>query len=159
MLGNLIDDGAPDHHAVGVAGDLGRIVGVLDAEANRDRQAGMALDPLHRLADAGVIGERRPGDAGQRDIIDEARRVVEHGGSAMVVRRRRGEADEVQPCAQRGNAKLGILLRRQIDDDEAIDASGNANSVSATTPMVPAMNEPIAETASAAPARPFCAMA
>ena len=41
----------------------------------------------------------------------------------------------------------------------AIDASGKANSVSATTPMVPAINEPMADTASAAPARPFCAIA
>ena len=37
----------------------------------------------------------------------------------------------------------------------AIEASGMANNVNATTPIVPAMNDPIADTASAAPARPF----
>ena len=40
----------------------------------------------------------------------------------------------------------------------AIDVSGSANSVSATTPIVPAMNDPMADTASAAPARPFFAI-
>jgi hypothetical protein len=40
----------------------------------------------------------------------------------------------------------------------AIDESGIAKSVSATTPIVPAMNEPIAETANAAPALPFFAI-
>ena len=40
----------------------------------------------------------------------------------------------------------------------AIDVSGMANSVRPTTPSVPAMNEPIAEIASAAPPRPFFAI-
>ena len=40
----------------------------------------------------------------------------------------------------------------------AIEASGTANRVRPTTPMVPAMNEPIADTASAAPARPLRAI-
>jgi hypothetical protein len=40
----------------------------------------------------------------------------------------------------------------------AIDVSGTAKSVSPTTPRVPAMKEPIAATASAAPARPFFAI-
>ena len=37
--------------------------------------------------------------------------------------------------------------------------SGGAITVSAMTPKVPAMNEPTAAMQSAAPARPFCAMA
>jgi len=38
-------------------------------------------------------------------------------------------------------------------------ASGGASTVSMITPKVPAMNEPTAAMHSAAPARPFCAMA
>ena len=41
----------------------------------------------------------------------------------------------------------------------ANDASGGAISVSASTPNVPAIHEPTAAMHSAAPARPFCAMA
>ena len=40
----------------------------------------------------------------------------------------------------------------------AIEDNGTANTVSPITPSVPAMNEPIADTASAAPARPFFAI-
>jgi len=40
----------------------------------------------------------------------------------------------------------------------AIEVSGSANSVRPMTPMVPAMNEPIADTARAAPALPFLAI-
>ncbi len=40
----------------------------------------------------------------------------------------------------------------------AIEERGRANSVRATMPMVPAMNEPMADTARAAPARPLSAI-
>ena len=41
----------------------------------------------------------------------------------------------------------------------AMVASGGATTVSTSTPKVPAIHEPTAAMQSAAPARPFCAMA
>ena len=41
---------------------------------------------------------------------------------------------------------------------KAVEESGTANSVRATTPRVPAMKEPMADIASAAPARPLRAI-
>ena len=49
------------------------------------------------LGDLAGIGRRRAGDAGDRDVVDEARGVREHGRQALVVGRRRREADEVEP--------------------------------------------------------------
>ena len=70
------------------------------------------------------IGRRRAGDAGDRDVVDEARRVGEHGGQALVVGRRRRQADEVEPGLERRQAELLVLLGRQVDDDQAVDAGG-----------------------------------
>ncbi len=81
----------------------------------------MALDPRHSRRDLAGIGRGRAGDAGDRHVIDEARRVVQHRRQTLVVGRRRGEADEVEPRLQRRQAQLLIFLRRQIDDDEAVD--------------------------------------
>ena len=94
----------------------------LHAEAHRDGQIGMALDARHGRLDSGVVGEGRPGNPGQRNIIDEAARVFEDLRQALVVRRRRREADEVQPRGAGGQAELVVLLGRQIDDDEPVDA-------------------------------------
>ena len=46
----------------------------------------------------------------------------EHGGQPRVVGGRRREPDEVEPRLQRRQAQLLVLLRRQIDDDEPVDA-------------------------------------
>ena len=43
-----------DHDAIGIAADVGGVVGGLDAEADGDRQVGVALDALDRLAHRGV---------------------------------------------------------------------------------------------------------
>ena len=82
----------------------------------------MALDPGHRGRDRAEIRNRGSRDAGHRYIIDEARSVSENGRKPRVIGRRRREADEVQPCLQSRQAQLRIFLRRQIDDDQAIDA-------------------------------------
>ena len=76
------------------------------------------------LADLVGVGRRRAGDAGDRDVIDEARGVREHGGQALVVGRRRRQADEVEARLQRRQAELLVFLRRQVDDDQAVDAGG-----------------------------------
>ena len=74
----------------------GRARRVPDAEADRDRQRGVALDPRDRRRDAARIGRGRAGDAGDRDVVDEARGVGEHGRQPLVVGGRRREADEVR---------------------------------------------------------------
>ena len=84
----------------------------------------MALDALHGLRDLRIIRDGCAGDAIDRDIIDKARGIGEHLGQALVVGGGGGEADEVHARFERGNAELRILLRRQIDHDQPIDASG-----------------------------------
>ncbi len=60
-----------------------------------------------RAADLGGIGGARPRHAGDRDVVDEARRVGENGRHAGLIRRRRGEADEVEArvLARAGTAR------------------------------------------------------
>ena len=72
--------------------------------------------------DIGIGGRAGAGDAGDRDVVDEARGIAQHGGQALVVGRRRGEADEMQARRLGRQAELLVLLGRQIDDDEPVDA-------------------------------------
>ena len=72
--------------------------------------------------DLAGIGRGRAGDAGDRDVVDEARGVREHRRQALVVGGRRREPDEVEPGLERRQAKLLVLLGRQVDDDQAVDA-------------------------------------
>ena len=51
-LGEAADEGGADDDAVGETGDLGRLVAVADAEADRDRQGGVLADPAHQRAGA-----------------------------------------------------------------------------------------------------------
>ena len=118
----LVDQGRAHHRAIGDLGDGGRLGGVADAEADGDRQIGMALQPRYRPGDIGIGGRAGAGDAGDGDVIDEARGIAQHGGQALVVGGRRGEADEMQARRLGRQAELLILLRRQIDDDQPIDA-------------------------------------
>ena len=74
--------------------------------------------------DLGGIGRRSAGDAGDRDVVDEARGIREHRGSRRssvvgVARRMKFE-----PGLERRQAKLVVLLGRQVDDDQAVDACG-----------------------------------
>ena len=48
--------------------------------------------------------------------------MFEHGRGAVVIRRRCGQADEVDACGHGRDAKFVIFFRWQIDDDQAIDA-------------------------------------
>ncbi len=84
----------------------------------------MALDARHRAVNRSRIRRGGAGDAGDRNVIDEARRVREHGRQPLVVGRRRGEADEIEPRLHRRQTEFGVLLRRQVDDDETVDAGG-----------------------------------
>ena len=62
-------------------------------------------------ADLAVIGRGRAGDAGDRDVIDEARRVGEHRRQALVVGGRRRQADEVEAGLQAPAGKARRLPR------------------------------------------------
>jgi hypothetical protein len=84
----------------------------------------VALDAGDSGGDLAGVGRGRAGDAGDRDVVDEARGVREHRRQALVVGRGRGETDEIEPGRERGQAQLLILLRRQVDDNEPIDAGG-----------------------------------
>ena len=119
-----VDQRRADHHAVGAFGDGARLLRGAHAEADRDRQLGVALDARHRGVDLVRVGRGRAGDAGDRDVIDKARGVGEHRRQPLVVGGRRREPDEVQAGLQRRQAKLLVLLGRQIDDDQAVDAGG-----------------------------------
>ena len=82
----------------------------------------MPLDPFDRLSHPGVVRQSRAGDARKRHIIDEAGSVFEHLGKPPVVGRGRGEADEIQARVARRDAQLGVLLGRQVDDNQPVDA-------------------------------------
>src|SRR3954468_19353441 len=56
-------------------GSFGEGAGLLrgaDAEADRHRQPRVALDPRHRGVDLVRVGRGRPGNTGDRDVIDKA---------------------------------------------------------------------------------------
>ena len=85
--------------------------GRVDAEADGDRQVGLRLEPRHG-GRHGIVGRRRgAGDAGDRHVIEKARRVREHRRQARGIGRRRGEADEIEPGGAGGKAEFGIFLR------------------------------------------------
>ncbi len=97
---------------------------VLHAEADRDRQIGVALDARDRLFHLRRIGRRRAGDAGDRHVIDEARGVLQDRRQPLVVRGRCRETDEVEAGVKRRHAHLVVFLGRQVDDDETVHARG-----------------------------------
>ena len=96
----------------------------LDAEADGDRQVGMAAQAVDGLARL-PLPTRGAGDADDRDVIDEAAGVRQHDGQTVVVGGRCRQADEVEAGGERGQAQLDVLFRRQIDDDQSVDAGGD----------------------------------
>ena len=118
------DQRRADHDAVGALRDRARLLRRAHAEADADRQFGMALDARDRGCDLARVRRGGAGNAGDRDVIDKARSVREHSRQPLVVGRRRGEADEIEAGLQRRQAKFGVLLGRQIDDDQPVDAGG-----------------------------------
>jgi hypothetical protein len=93
-----------------------------DAKAHDHRKIGLRFDPGDLWTDIGGFSGGSAGDAGDRDVIDKARGVLQHLGQAFVIGGGRGKADEVEASGLGGQAKLGILLGRQVDDDQAVDA-------------------------------------
>ena len=79
-------------------------------------------------------GAARAGDPGDADVVDEAGTAIEHQRQALVVRRRRDQADDVD--AMRGGVRhqnVG-LLGGQIDHDQAIDAGAAASAQKRSAP-------------------------
>ena len=122
-IGHRVDDRRADHDAVGRGADHPRLLGGLDAEADADRQVGVALDALDRGRDLARVRQRRAGDAGHRHVVDEARRVLQHLGQPLVVGGGRRQPDEVDAGLQRRDAQLLVHLGRQVDDDQPVDAA------------------------------------
>ena len=90
---------------------------------SRPRPAGACARLMRATSGAtrSATGRLLAGDAGDRDVVDEAADVLEHRRQAPVVGGRRGEADEVEAGRARRQAQLGVLLRRQVDDDQPVD--------------------------------------
>src|SRR5207249_3683981 len=65
------------------------------------------------------------GDPGDCDIINKAARVLDDQRQALLVAGRGGKADDVEARGPRRKGQLGILLGRQIDDDDAVDSGGD----------------------------------
>src|SRR6185437_9441297 len=74
-----IDQRRADHRAVGALGNRARRFRRPYAEADTDRKLGMPLDPRDGAADGLRIGGAAAGDTGDRDVVDKARSVGEHG--------------------------------------------------------------------------------
>ena len=120
-----VDQRRADHDAVGVLRRWRRrFRAFFTPKPTATGRLVCALDARNRRADLRRVRSGRAGDAGDRDIVDKARGIRENGRQTPVVGGRRREADEVQACRKRGQAELRILFRRQIDDDQAIDAGG-----------------------------------
>ena len=92
-----LDQRRADHDAIGTLGDGARMRGGTHAETDRDRQRGVALDALHRALDLAGIRHRRAGHAGDRHVVDEARRVREDGRQAPVVGGRCRQPNKSRP--------------------------------------------------------------
>src|SRR3546814_4639104 len=80
------------------------------------------------LPDTTLVRSTCTGHAGHRDVVDEARAAVEHDRQALVVGGRGGQADEVDAGALGRVAEFVVMLRRQVDDDQAVDRSAEHTS-------------------------------
>src|ERR1700730_9408481 len=89
---------------------------------NRNRKPIMALDTGARLGRPRRVGRRRAGNPGDRDIVDKPGRIRENGRQAPLIRGRGSEANKIEARQQRGKAELLVLFRRQVDNDQTIDA-------------------------------------
>jgi hypothetical protein len=121
--GEAPDQRGADDGGIGNSRHRCRLVRRLDAEADGERQPGVAAQPADCGADVRGGGGFGAGDAGDRDVVDEASGAIEHDGEPDIVGRRRGQPDEVDAGGEGRIEELVILLGRQIDDDETVDAA------------------------------------
>ena len=84
----------------------------------------MLAQPVDIGFDALQIRCLGAGDAEHRDIIHKPAGVPEHFWGARIIRRRRRQPNEADIGRKRRQAEFAIFLRRQIDNDQAIDTGG-----------------------------------
>ena len=96
----------------------------LDAEADHHRQRRVGLDASNGGGDIAGSGRLDARNAEHRDIVDEPRGILQQHRQALVVRCRRCQANEADTRLYCRQAQFFVFLRRQVDNDQAIDASG-----------------------------------
>src|SRR5712672_2624249 len=87
--GEALDEGGADDGSVGGARHFGGLLRSADAEADGDRQSGETAQPRDRGGDISGLGRAGAGDPGDRDVIDEAGRMLDDARQAPVVVARR----------------------------------------------------------------------
>ena len=121
MLGDQFYDRRADDDAIGDARDVRRLLGGADAEADRDRDVGLGLEAGDGVLDRGLLRLLEPGDAGDRHIIQEPARAIEHGRQARGVGGGRRETDQVDSGGAQLRAEGVVFLGRYVDADHAVD--------------------------------------
>src|SRR6266404_5461511 len=119
--GEALHQGRADDGGVGGARHRGGLLRAPDAEADRDRQRGEPAQPRDRGGDIDQIGRAGAGYPGDRDIIDKAAGVLDDLWQALLVAGWSGEADDIEARSTRRKSQFGVLLGRQVDDDDPID--------------------------------------
>ena len=119
-----LDEGRAHHGGIGKAGEAGGVFRRLDAEADGERKGRVPAQGLDRGGDLAELGTPRARDPGDRDVIDESARTREHGLEPGRIGRGGDEADHGDPRRLGQRAQLGVLLGRQVDDDEPVDSGG-----------------------------------
>ena len=103
-LGNAADDGRADYQAVGHGAQHADVLGPADTEADADGQSCLLAEPGDVVDDLRGQLFAFAGDAGHRDVVDEARRMC--GDTAGPLRRGRGR-DEMYEAEILAAANLG----------------------------------------------------
>lgn len=99
-------------------------------------RAGRGFQARNRILDARLCGLLHPGNPGNRDIIEEAARAVQHVGQPRRVGRRRCEADQVDFGSAERGAEFGIFLRGNIDADDAVDPAFAHSAANQSAPRI-----------------------
>ena len=106
---------------IGDASDFGCLVGRTDTESNTNREFRAVLDSRDMSRHFGDCSHLSAGNTGNGDEIDEPGRMLNDTWQPRVIGGWRRQVDEIEPGLQRRHAELSFFLRRQIDDDEAVN--------------------------------------
>ena len=123
-IGQTLHNGGADHSGISHPRYRSSGGGRSDTETHGNRQVGCGAQAAHRVRNRLIGGRGRAGNAIDRDVIDEAARIAHHGLQPVGIGRRRDQPDKIEPGGLGRQAKLAILFRRKIDDNEPIDPNG-----------------------------------